>query len=83
MENLARQQDGSGAGAKDRLDGAELPQSRKEAVLFQKFQHGGGFAAGHYETIQAGKLAGLADLDRHRASLSQSLRVAGVVTLNG
>ena len=59
----------------------KLLQSFKEAEL-QKFQHGGRFAAGQNQPIQAGKLVRLAHLNWFGAGLGQRLRVSGIVALN-
>ncbi len=82
-EDFAGEQDSTGAGAEDGLDGAELPQLFKETVLLEKAEHGGGFAAGQHQSVDGGEFAGLADLDWLRAGFCERLRVAGVVALDG
>jgi hypothetical protein len=83
VQNLARQQDRSGAGAEDRLAGAELLQSLKEAVLVEELQHGGGFAAGQTRPSRPASWPGLRTSTGVCAGLGEGLRVAGVVALNG
>jgi hypothetical protein len=55
----------------------------KKLCLFEEFEHGGGFAAGQHEAVQAGKLLGLAHFDRSCAGLGERLRMAGEVALDG
>jgi hypothetical protein len=52
-------------------------------VLFKEAQHGGGFAAGQDETVEAGKLVGLADFDGICAGFGKRLSVRRIVALDG
>ena len=83
VEDFASEQDGSGAGAEDGFGRAELLQGVEEAGLLKEFEHGGGFAAGKDEAVEAGQLLGLADLDRVGAGFGQGFSVGGVVALDG
>jgi hypothetical protein len=83
INDLAGKQNGSGAGAEGGLFLAKLLQGLKEAVLLEEAEDGGGFAAGQYQAVQAGKLIGLADLDWLRAGFGEGLGVGGVVALDG
>jgi len=83
VQDFAGQENGARAGAEDGLFGAELLQGFKEAVLGEKFEHGGGFAAGQHEAIKAGELSGLADLDGRGAGLGECFGMAGEVALDG
>src|ERR1700679_3528773 len=87
IENLARQQNGAGAGTEDWFDGAELLQGIEEVVLFQEAEHGGRFAAGEDEPVQGSAVR--AEIfrgfyqRRRCAGLEESLGVGGVVALEG
>jgi len=83
IANFAGQQNGSGAGAENRMAGAKVFQGFKEAVLFEEAEDGCGFAAGEDEAVDAGQFVGFADLDRLRRHLGQGFGVSGVVALNG
>jgi len=62
IENLARQQNRSGAGAEDRLAAAVLLQSLKKKVFFQKPENRGRFAAWQNQPIQPDELFRLAPM---------------------
>ena len=83
IEDLPRQQNYARAGSKDGFGAAKLLQSFKKTVFFQESQHSGGLATGQDEAIEAGQLLRLAHFDGLRVSLGESLRVAGIVALNG
>ena len=83
VKNFLRQQDSSRAGAEDGLFAAEILQGLEETVPVEEAEHGGGFAAGQDEAVQAGQLLRLADLDGICAGLGEGLRVAGEVALDG
>jgi len=67
IADLARKQDGSRAGAKDRALPAEPLQVVKEATPFEKLEHGCGLAAGEDQSVETLKLVRLAHLDRRSA----------------
>jgi len=82
IEYFARQQDGSGAGAKDGVASAKLLQSFKEARL-QEFEDGGRFAAGQDESIETCQLVRLAHLARLGSGFGERFGVGGIVALDG
>src|ERR1700684_4367887 len=51
LENFARQQNGSGTSAKNRLGQSKLLKRAKESVVLKKLEHGGRFATGQYEAV--------------------------------
>lgn len=61
MFDVAGEQDAAGAGSEGGRGLNEGFEGVEEVVALKKFEHGGGFAAGHDETIDAGELSGDTD----------------------
>ena len=58
-------------------------RAAEEAVALEKFEEGGGFAAGDDESVDAVELLGLADEDRFGTGFAQGGGVGFVVALDG
>src|SRR5580698_4400527 len=87
MANFAGQEDGGGAGAEDWFFFCEGLESIEEAGAVEKFEHGGGFAAGKDEAIEGlavqAKLFRRFHEGRPSAGLFEGCGMAFVVALNG
>ncbi len=58
MRHFARQQDGAGTGAEDRLACAELTQWSQQFFFIQKLQHGRAFTARQHQPIDLFEILG-------------------------
>jgi hypothetical protein len=81
MENIGRQQNGSGASAENRLAGAKVPYWFEQVFFAQQFQHGSAFAARNDEPINAIQIVPGSDLDNIGASARESACVSFKITL--
>ena len=83
VRDFGGEQDASGAGAEGGLGADEVLEGGEEAVALEKFEEGGGFAAGDDEAVDCGELLGFADEDGLGAGFAQGLGVGVVVALEG
>jgi hypothetical protein len=77
------EEDASGAGAEGGFGPDKGAEGVEEAAAFEKFEEGGGFAAGNDETVDVGELFGLADEDGLGSGFAERLSVGIVVALEG
>ncbi len=89
MKYLARQKDAAGARGKAGRGGGKLAERGKEtimpeeAILLEKLEHSGRFAAGHDQPIQAGEFRSFAHQHRPRSGVLEDARVRLVIALEG
>src|ERR1700722_8761533 len=81
LENFARQQNGSGTGAKNRLGQSKLFERIEESAVLKKLEHGGRFATGQYEAVESGQFLRFAHQHSLRSAVAKGARVRFVVAL--
>ncbi len=77
------EQDGSGTGAEGGGGFDEGAEDFEEVIVLEELEHGGGFAAGHDEAVEAGELVWSADEAWDGTEGLDSLGVGFVGTLEG
>jgi len=77
------EEDRSSAGAEGRGGADEGFEGVEEVVALEELEHGGGLAAGHDETVDAGEFFGGADEFGGGSESLQGLDVRGVCALEG
>jgi hypothetical protein len=83
VDDIAREQDCSGAGAERGLLLAELLKGLKEAELLEEAEYCGRFAAGQDQPVQASELIGLSNFAWLGAGFGEGVSVSGVIALDG
>ncbi len=89
VQDLAREQDGAGAGTEGGFLARKGLKGRQEAIALEKFEKCGGFAAGNDQAVKLLKLFRFADEDKGEGlaafacGAAQGSGVSGVVALDG
>lgn len=81
--NVGGEQDGAGAGAEGGDGSNPGLEDREEAIALEEFEHGGGFAAGHDEAVEAVEILRKPDESRRRTQRSEGFDVRVVGALKG